>query len=149
MRGSQSHCDAVAIATGIIPAHAGLTAMQLTAAIESRDHPRACGAHAAARRLTTTHTGSSPRMRGSRRKSPCMAGSSGIIPAHAGLTLVRSRSAQRLRDHPRACGAHQKIDVAVKWNMGSSPRMRGSRQERHPRQRRGGIIPAHAGLTPR
>ena len=72
---------------------------------------------------------------------------SGIIPAHAGLTRLPSRSTKAPEDHPRACGAHKR-DVPLKRAMqGSSPRMRGSHQAFFLEIRIRGIIPAHAGLT--
>ena len=66
MRGS--HIDGIYSRPdkGIIPAHAGLTAISYAGGMRWRDHPRACGAHSRVCRLTTSHPGSSPRMRGSR-----------------------------------------------------------------------------------
>ena len=86
-------------------------------------------------------------MRGSPVKGLLMAFTVGIIPAHAGLTFCLGVLAQGLRDHPRACGAHSKIQSETYWQTGSSPRMRGSRLQLPGRHRRLGIIPAHAGLT--
>ena len=58
--------DKVALREGIIPAHAGLTVAPRMRIDNTRDHPRACGAH---------HHGCA------------VAGTdAGIIPAHAGLT---------------------------------------------------------------
>ena len=57
----------------------------------SWDHPRGCGAHhrrLAARRLST---GSSPRVRGSLKHDIREARRKGIIPAGAGLTILRKR----------------------------------------------------------
>ena len=71
----------------------------------------------------------------------------GIIPAHAGLTSSPCARNSPRRDHPRACGAHSKIQSETYWQTGSSPRMRGSRLQLPGRHRRLGIIPAHAGLT--
>ena len=52
---------------GIIPAYAGSTANSLRLAFRSRDHPRVCGEHAAARIPGEIASGSSPRMRGALR----------------------------------------------------------------------------------
>ena len=71
----------------------------------------------------------------------------GIIPAHAGLTRWRSLLQIALWDHPRACGAHVHKDLCSLYFSGSSPRMRGSRQDDAARVVLVGIIPAHAGLT--
>ena len=111
------------------------------------DHPRACGAHAI--RSGTMHIGrgSSPRMRGSRLCSRCRDRCEGIIPAHAGLTKPDIGGLCRLRDHPRACGAHEIVPAAAGGTLGSSPRMRGSQGILDEHKVQWGIIPAHAGLT--
>ena len=49
---------------GIIPAHAGNTAVVVNAGELRRDHPRACGEHSATAVPTNRRRGSSPRMRG-------------------------------------------------------------------------------------
>ena len=71
----------------------------------------------------------------------------GIIPAYAGNTLPVLPNPFSPRDHPRICGEHGEIDVCMAGNMGSSPHMRGTRQERVERRGRLGIIPAYAGNT--
>ena len=71
---------------GIIPAHAGLTSRGFSAAWQTGDHPRACGAHSRRLSAPTRSSGSSPRMRGSHRMHIKRRGGVGIIPAHAGLT---------------------------------------------------------------
>ena len=98
----------------------------------------------------TTDTGiqgSSPRMRGSPLISPCIRVGQGIIPAHAGLTRLLISTLCRMRDHPRACGAHDRRWTLEQSRQGSSPRMRGSRWLPCGFRCRLGIIPAHAGLT--
>ena len=52
-------------------------------------------------------------------------------------------------DHPRACGAHDPGEAEHDEHPGLSPRMRGSRIRFNPLDGKGGIIPAHAGLTRR
>ena len=147
MRGSLQICTSGGSILGIIPAHAGLTLHTITLMYRSRDHPRACGAHAILMRTTLAREGSSPRMRGSRSLYLRARRGSGIIPAHAGLTALVSSTVSTKRDHPRACGAHRKMPILLPLRLGSSPRMRGSRSL-YLRARRGsGIIPAHAGLT--
>ena len=71
---------------GIIPAHAGLTKSDECVPCESRDHPRACGAHISSSPIRVTKLGSSPRMRGSHARCARPRVLVGIIPAHAGLT---------------------------------------------------------------
>ena len=132
---------------GIIPAHAGLTAMSANCQTCVRDHPRACGAHRRIFTFLVQSSGSSPRMRGSLCIHLHVAGSIGIIPAHAGLTRRTHGPKLTGRDHPRACGAHSSSNASTLGYQGSSPRMRGSHLDCRISNRRKGIIPAHAGLT--
>ena len=86
-------------------------------------------------------------MRGSQPESTRDYIKKGIIPAHAGLTSLRTSLAKRPGDHPRACGAHTARSMARRAIWGSSPRMRGSPTDTTGAVGRCGIIPAHAGLT--
>ena len=147
MRGSQTHHPELQCHVGIIPAHAGLTASLLGSRLPPGDHPRACGAHGKRRGGHTAGRGSSPRMRGSRSLFMVKNMQLGIIPAHAGLTLVNELIPHRYRDHPRACGAHLPGPSRERPGAGSSPRMRGSQTLQALRYQLRGIIPAHAGLT--
>ena len=133
--------------TGIIPAHAGLTFHDLHVSCSSRDHPRACGAHMPFTQDILSAAGSSPRMRGSLFGSLCKHILKGIIPAHAGLTRKKKALKYGDRDHPRACGAHDDFALHCNTESGSSPRMRGSPGMPEDENEKGGIIPAHAGLT--
>ena len=117
----------LASSVGIIPAHAGLTLSGCHEAGGHGDHPRACGAHFARSSLPIRDRGSSPRMRGSPAQLADLFFERGIIPAHAGLTKTVEKSSERHRDHPRACGAHIRINRQDIDSKGSSPRMRGSR----------------------
>ena len=134
---------------GIIPAHAGLTEHEQNILGQEWDHPRACGAHSRRAAMSTSQEGSSPRMRGSHNLFFGLCPDEGIIPAHAGLTRRGQRLLQSSWDHPRACGAHSPDSRMTRTVLGSSPRMRGSRAGRKEMKFEDGIIPAHAGLTPR
>ena len=147
MRGSLVSAATCKRNLGIIPAHAGLTVAGSRARVDAPDHPRACGAHHVAHPSTAAMSGSSPRMRGSHAYSLKSGRSSGIIPAHAGLTWTMERLSRSCGDHPRACGAHSSKSGWTKTWQGSSPRMRGSPSSTHHRSTATGIIPAHAGLT--
>ena len=167
MRGSLGGIFDDAQPLGIIPAHAGLTAIRRAGQPERRDHPRACGAHVFNSPADIGGWGSSPRMRGSLSELSKWRMVRRIIPAHAGLTPRRSRGRRRIGDHPRACGAHHVAHSFYLIWMGSSPRMRGSLSVQlaggivagsSPRMRGSlpalatiaachRIIPAHAGLT--
>ena len=147
MRGSPGAGFDSIRAVGIIPAHAGLTPGAICYACAPWDHPRACGAHLMSNKQKKVVKGSSPRMRGSLTVVVAAAYDEGIIPAHAGLTAARSGRPARLRDHPRACGAHSMAEKSARLSWGSSPRMRGSPYGGSVVTPEGGIIPAHAGLT--
>ncbi len=86
-------------------------------------------------------------MRGSLIDKPPGKPTLGIIPAHAGLTGLPAAEASFQGDHPRACGAHLLLFIGHSPMAGSSPRMRGSREEGNRESAGNGIIPAHAGLT--
>ena len=146
MRGSLHASRTSATASGIIPAHAGLTQDYQRGLPADGDHPRACGAHDKSLRRGK-NIGSSPRMRGSLHGIEAVMLETGIIPAHAGLTRMHACLARRRRDHPRACGAHSNAVMTDADDWGSSPRMRGSLAGREKFFVTGGIIPAHAGLT--
>ena len=147
MRGSRAGRKEMKFEDGIIPAHAGLTSTRCLHAVQRRDHPRACGAHMIPKFSAIFLSGSSPRMRGSHTYRLKLVAEDGIIPAHAGLTCSRRRSARTSGDHPRACGAHLHQGPRAAREAGSSPRMRGSRSCSPPPEIHPGIIPAHAGLT--
>ena len=147
MRGSRKIRQPNKRCNGIIPAHAGLTAVSPSMRSARWDHPRACGAHVRRRSGAFESMGSSPRMRGSRRAARDNLEAIGIIPAHAGLTRILRARRRRQRDHPRACGAHQIRPRHGNCLLGSSPRMRGSQLLFAFMVPRSGIIPAHAGLT--
>ena len=147
MRGSPGYADRQIPAVGIIPAHAGLTDYECLRCGRARDHPRACGAHFVWPASRAGFWGSSPRMRGSLEYDENYNNVVGIIPAHAGLTQPKGSAPCSVRDHPRACGAHYTSRAAKRKEMGSSPRMRGSRASSGRSLSRSRIIPAHAGLT--
>ena len=134
---------------GIIPAYAGNTTARNASTKAKRDHPRVCGEHSRRGSAGLSFGGSSPRMRGTPFVVIAVTVWRGIIPAYAGNTLPVLPNPFSPRDHPRVCGEHGEIDVCMAGNMGSSPRMRGTRQERVERRGRLGIIPAYAGNTRR
>ena len=58
----------VAELEGIIPACAGSTQLDMRAVFHVRDHPRMCGEHSASYSYGTVESGSSPHVRGARRR---------------------------------------------------------------------------------
>ena len=110
-------------------------------------HPRACGEHMFAAPSPQCVDGSSPRLRG----TPVLAGRQRwqprFIPAPAGNTTCRGPGRGSLAVHPRACGEHTHSVRFARTVVGSSPRLRGTREDPpggadHPR-----FIPAPAGNT--
>ena len=89
---------------GLIPARAGKTASRCASYRAARAHPRACGENADPYDPATWWRGSSPRVRGKRRRSGPGRRGSGLIPARAGKTGWRSSRPSATRAHPRACG---------------------------------------------
>ena len=71
----------------------------------------------------------------------------GIIPAHAGNTCLWFFPHWLFWDHPRACGEHTRVYAVLKGMEGSSPRMRGTRDDKRDTDIVQRIIPAHAGNT--
>ena len=126
MRGTRHHSRGCAADCGIIPAHAGNTVCQVFLFSACRDHPRACGEHSIWQGKTDANQGSSPRMRGTLLSVDSILSRLGIIPAHAGNTLLTGCRWVRSRDHPRACGEHAMTRTPSTNLSGSSPRMRGT-----------------------
>ena len=188
MRGTLPHHRYDDDSSGIIPAYAGNTAHGYLFVVFHEDHPRVCGEHMPCGARRRPESGSSPRMRGTRNVMttvtlplgiiPAYAGntrnqnvlrlSRGIIPAYAGNTDVADAEFLRHRDHPRVCGEHSNrvgdwfatlgssprmrgtrdvCNSGLAVNQGSSPRMRGTLMARLHQHPRAGIIPAYAGNT--
>ena len=53
-----------------------------------------------------------------------------IIPADAGSTEQQANCSLCAMDHPRGCGEHMAMSLAVRLTLGSSPRMRGAHRDR-------------------
>ena len=134
-------------ASGLIPAHAGSTQMELALQKKLRAHPRSRGEHKQLRQITSPKLGSSPLTRGALNTKVNAAFLSGLIPAHAGSTSPHDDEPTTDTAHPRSRGEHfgRQIGGIVQW--GSSPLTRGalSGLPQHCAPRR--LIPAHAGST--
>ena len=111
------------------------------------DHPRVCGEHHAGEACGVACQGSSPRMRGTHTEELRSTAHVGIIPAYAGNTRSRRRARTVSWDHPRVCGEHRSGVAYALDELGSSPRMRGTRCYGVVRSLSPGIIPAYAGNT--
>ncbi len=147
MRGKLRELWYVLYHVRIIPAHAGQTKRSLFISPPLPDHPRACGANIFGGAVDIGKNGSSPRMRGKRRRAEQAGDAVRIIPAHAGQTPNRGNRNGWVSDHPRACGANEFGGLRRGREPGSSPRMRGKLDVARVRVEPRRIIPAHAGQT--
>ena len=91
--------------------------------------------------------GSSPRVRGKRRRWIRGRGAPRLIPARAGKTLHPGGRLPGRAAHPRACGENGGRPGRVQKGRGSSPRVRGKRCHESQRKNRSRLIPARAGKT--
>ena len=112
---------------GIIPACAGSTTYSFCGIVTYWDHPRMCGEHVHSARLVTSAVGSSPHVRGALLDVHFLLLYMGIIPACAGSTSSTQSRAQPPRDHPRMCGEHPSYMSRGRYEVGSSPHVRGAR----------------------
>ena len=110
-------------------------------------HPRACGEHVPVMVLVLLPVGSSPRLRGTRRRLALHPGPQRFIPAPAGNTRSYNGSDYNKAVHPRACGEHQDDPVQFVVDCGSSPRLRGTLAQVRREPERDRFIPAPAGNT--
>ena len=147
MRGTQHRYHIAVVIRGIIPACAGSTSLSVRVVSVRRDHPRMCGEHQNASRLSHGPLGSSPHVRGALRPSATIGLGCGIIPACAGSTLFCHRFFGRFRDHPRMCGEHLPESAICGHSRGSSPHVRGAHVRTLIVPACGGIIPACTGST--
>ena len=136
------------IICGIIPAHAGKTALDFNPNHTLGDHPRSRGENLEPVAQEGRTQGSSPLTRGKRVLRIRGRVARGIIPAHAGKTIVRRPSWVARWDHPRSRGENPFRRPMEASDAGSSPLTRGKRGPREPFRDGRGIIPAHAGKTP-
>ena len=146
-RGLPALRAAVPARPGIIPARAGFTSPRTTITPATPDHPRSRGVYGVKISPCPRTAGSSPLARGLHLDAARRPDDVRIIPARAGFTRRRGRSAARSWDHPRSRGVYLVMVVMVVSYLGSSPLARGLRARSAPGGRRPGIIPARAGFT--
>ena len=108
-------------------------------------HPRVCGELRAAAHDCGYCPGSSPRVRGTHVVQSDGGRVWRFIPACAGNSSPASQSACLHAVHPRVCGELSAVRVASRANSGSSPRVRGTPQERSKLHCCARFIPACAG----
>ncbi len=90
-RGAPAHLRVGRRGRGIIPAFAGSTMSATSRVVNTGDHPRIRGEHAAPVCSTYSFSGSSPHSRGALNLDAPVPSLTGIIPAFAGSTALRSR----------------------------------------------------------
>ena len=125
MRGKVIHPVVPVQNVGITPACAGKRASAAPAPSEIRDHPCVCGEKTYFCAVSSSGSGSPPRMRGKDLGCNVSLFHGRITPACAGKSRFHSSKAPSRRDHPRVCGEKT---FAVWENVpgaGSPPRMRG------------------------
>ena len=110
-------------------------------------HPRGCGEHCEWRITVSPITGSSPRVRGTQSVNRVFLPFHRFIPAGAGNTPPSQPPRGCEPVHPRGCGEHSWSVIADPEKIGSSPRVRGTRDEVHPDMTIDRFIPAGAGNT--
>ena len=131
----------------LIPARAGKTPRSTTTSCPAAAHPRACGENRLRAGRILRQAGSSPRVRGKRRRRSRVPGGVGLIPARAGKTSRRRSRGRPCSAHPRACGENLPRSTTQAACRGSSPRVRGKPPPSPARTPKSGLIPARAGKT--
>ena len=109
-----------------IPACAGNRFSVRNAPRNQPVHPRVCGEQFAAPDMQRAFIGSSPRVRGTDRRTPHCRAASRFIPACAGNSKGPARSPAALAVHPRVCGEQEVWKMNIIDQIGSSPRVRGT-----------------------
>ena len=154
----------------LIPAHAGKTAPPTQTSPPAPAHPRSRGentrpaclpsrpwpAHPRSRGENTVVTagvavevGSSPLTRGKPVFTCLTQVGRRLIPAHAGKTWKQVRNVLWKEAHPRSRGENNSVDLLWQCALGSSPLTRGKPNARISAMAQLGLIPAHAGKTPK
>ncbi len=146
-RGAPGRSKPVCSTLGTIPAGAGSTTSRRPPASTARDHPRGRGEHHTRCPPVDGTVGPSPRARGAQPVLVRQEDRRGTIPAGAGSTCSRARSASTTRDHPRGRGEHSRRRQERERPQGPSPRARGARDREGCSRVTHRTIPAGAGST--
>ena len=111
-----------------IPALAGNTFIAVCCFMVLSVHPRACGEHIDREGQEPAYCGSSPRLRGTLMRVGRWSSQHRFIPALAGNTPWCAPFVGPSSVHPRACGEHPTADPSPRYQIGSSPRLRGTQR---------------------
>ena len=147
VRGTLRHVAEQPSCQRFIPACAGNTRPAPRSSAGSAVHPRVCGEHSVCGSLALSMTGSSPRVRGTRRRQKEGVKGGRFIPACAGNTRPKGVSVHTETVHPRVCGEHKRLTRNARGRTGSSPRVRGTPHAGAARSVDARFIPACAGNT--
>ena len=132
----------------LIPAHAGKTGKARRAPRVRAAHPRSRGENKKVPLGASGQAGSSPLTRGKHDLRRHDQDRTGLIPAHAGKTVLRLVPGRRSEAHPRSRGENRRSPSSWTVTRGSSPLTRGKRLRARALRRLQWLIPAHAGKTP-
>ena len=132
---------------GLIPACAGKTRRKRMPERMHRAHPRVCGENDNQHQNSSVEVGSSPRVRGKLLGHSSPETTLGLIPACAGKTTRVVPTVPSVRAHPRVCGENDLLLSDHSRGDGSSPRVRGKRDNPRSRSSLRRLIPACAGKT--
>ena len=132
---------------GLIPAHAGKTAVRPTWRRSRWAHPRSRGENLPVLSALETTMGSSPLTRGKPVERRPRRARRRLIPAHAGKTARPTSSGNPPGAHPRSRGENTEIGARTPAARGSSPLTRGKLADQALTLDGLGLIPAHAGKT--
>ena len=131
----------------LIPACAGKTNVLVLKLSHRGAHPRVCGENFLVSPYVERQLGSSPRVRGKLTRFTADDAGPGLIPACAGKTFPQRHRSNQPGAHPRVCGENGNKAGNGAQVAGSSPRVRGKRQQALQRLCEVGLIPACAGKT--
>ena len=115
--------------------------------VNAAAHPRSRGENPCGVAVSHFSPGSSPLTRGKRIHWSAQTKRYGLIPAHAGKTPPGHRPRADPPAHPRSRGENTQEVRERRAPHGSSPLTRGKLHAGGVGDRRGGLIPAHAGKT--
>ena len=110
---------------GLIPAHAGKTTTCTCLTRSPTAHPRSRGENEVLNTRPRHHAGSSPLTRGKHRGGQERILVNGLIPAHAGKTLLGCLRFGGSGAHPRSRGENPSFTAPPRPENGSSPLTRG------------------------
>ena len=126
VRGTVAQARARVMVDRFIPACAGNRPCRYTTRRSSSVHPRVCGEQLRAGHPSDALDGSSPRVRGTEKRSPAMKTSYRFIPACAGNSYTLRYRFPQKTVHPRVCGEQFRVLSKTPQWYGSSPRVRGT-----------------------